>query len=302
MMGENSKIEWTDHTFNPWWGCRKVSVGCENCYAEGLGNRFAKDLWSGKHRFFGDKHWAEPYRWNHKAAVEGVRRRVFVGSMCDVLEIGDGAASGAMADARDSLFSMISSCKNLDWLLLTKRPQNIPWLTPFWKDGWPAHVMAGTTAENQDMLNIRVAELLKAPARLLLSVEPMLGPVDLTSVNTVHATGDPKHPLRVENNVGKIGWVICGGESGPGARPLHPDWVRSLRDQCQAAGVPFYFKQWGEWVQVAQDAPINKYPTKETMLKIGNRHYAWMRRDGRKAAGRMLDGREWLEMPEVKHG
>jgi protein gp37 len=234
-MSENSAIEWTDHTFNPVWGCMKVSPACDNCYAETLANRFG-DHW-GPHaefRTFGDKHWSEPLKWDRAAAKAGKRSRVFCASMADVFD------NRWPDGVRERLWALIQATPHLDWLLLTKRPQNIgKMLPPDWGDGWP-NVWLGTTVENQDELNRRVPYLRAAPARVrFLSCEPLLGPLEFSNVSS---RSDAISQLGKKAFDG-IDWVIAGGESGPGARPMHPDWARSLRDQCKAAGVAFFMKQ-----------------------------------------------------------
>ena len=215
-MGKDSKIAWTDHTFNPWWGCTKVSDGCAHCYAKGVASRFAPGHWGpdAPRRFFGDKHWAEPLAWDKAAQRRGVRERVFCGSMCDVFE-----DRSELDRQRARLWELVDRTPSLDWLLLTKRPSHIalPW-------GVHSNVWLGTTVENQAAADERIPRLVTVGARLhFLSCEPLLGPVrpDLCHVD----------------------WVICGAESGSWARLMDLDWVRSLRDQCQSAGVPFFFKQ-----------------------------------------------------------
>jgi protein gp37 len=248
-MAENSAIEWTDHTFNPVWGCMKVSPACDNCYAETLANRFG-DHW-GPHaefRTFGDKHWSEPLKWGRAAAKAGKRSRVFCASMADVFD------NRWPDGVRERLLALIKETPHLDWLLLTKRPQNIAkMLPPDWGDGWP-NVWLGVTVEDQDRANQRIPILLSIRARVrMLSCEPLLGPVDLTSIPMPQDEGRLCSALHGHEIAGMAGncidwippidWVITGGESGPRARPLHPDWARSLRDQCKAAGVAFFMKQ-----------------------------------------------------------
>lgn len=234
-MGESTAIAWTDHTFNPWWGCTRVSPGCEHCYAEAFAKRTGNDVWgkNADRRFFGDKHWSEPLRWNAKAERDGVRRRVFCASMADVFE-----DRPELAEHRARLFDTITATPWLDWQLLTKRPENVLRLVDGWivdperPDDWPANVWIGTTVEDQQRMHERVGHLSAIPNHCrFLSCEPLLGPVDLS----VWLRG-----LR-----GVIQWVIVGGESGPKHRPLNLDWARELRDQCHQYGVPFFFKQVG---------------------------------------------------------
>jgi protein gp37 len=225
-MARNSPIEWTHHTFNPWWGCTKVSPACTHCYAETWSRRIGLDIWGdeGSRRFFGDRHWREPLAWNAEAELAGVRRRVFCASMADVFE-----AREDLQPWRTRLWSLIEETPYLDWLLLTKRPELVGGLVP-WGRAWPENVWLGTTAENQLWLLRRARELSRYPAAVrFVSCEPLLAPLDLKPVE------------------GAIDWVIAGGESGGQARSTHPDWFRLLRDQCVAAGIAFHFKQWGEW-------------------------------------------------------
>jgi protein gp37 len=272
-MGKDSAIEWTDHTFNPWWGCVKVSPGCKNCYAETLSKRFGHKVWGpqGERRFFGVKHWAEPLKWDRQAKAEGVRRRVFCGSMCDVFEEG-----AALNTERAVLWDLIWKTPNLDWLVLTKRPENIYGMVPgYWINHmtgteWPRNIWIGTSVEDQQRADERIPELLKVPAKVrFLSCEPLLGQIDITPW------------------LSKLQWVIVGGESGQRARPMHPEWARSLRDQCVSVGVPFFFKQWGEWGPAGWPRRPKELEQVPDLLE----------RLGKKVNGRYLDGREWNEAP-----
>ena len=347
-MAENSKIEWTDHTFNPWMGCTKVSPACANCYAErDFDHRYKKVQWgpSGTRVLTSADNWKKPLRWNSEAMYRMIdhedesnlgkdlspykRPRVFCASLADVFEDWDGpigthdggrvmlnpdsqlmaidadakrTPSGSkfatMADIRLQLFDLIDRTPNLDWLLLTKRPENIMRMWPIPANGRDPgdslylrrdNVWLGTSVENQEYADKRIPELLKcrdlSPV-LFLSCEPLLGKVDLTEFLTEeagfalkwlyrNADGSPSSEINVEAN-GKeikrvvidplpIGWVIAGGESGPNARPSDANWFRLLRDQCEAACVPFHFKQWGEFDDAQQ-------------------------RVGKNIAGRLLDG------------
>jgi protein gp37 len=321
-MGKTTGIAWTDHTFNPWWGCIKVSAGCTNCYAEHDSKRWDMDIWGpGRpRRFFGDKHWNEPLTWNRAAEHDGVRRRVFCGSMCDVFE-----DRKDLIEHRLRLYRLIGQTQALDWLLLTKRPENVMGFVPeFYKPGfythggWPANVWIGTTAENQEWADQRIPELIKIPARVrFLSCEPLLGPIDLSGQTVsqvwINDIGD------FDNVECGISWVIVGGESGPHARPMHPAWARSLRFQCQAAEVPFFFKQWGEWLS---DSQIIKYDPRHwprfATARFGTldidgtwspdvyparfpteQQQECMYNLGKKNAGDLLDGKEWHQFPEL---
>lgn len=320
-MAENTRIEWADHSFNPWTGCTKVSPGCDHCYAEGWAKRSGHVEWGphGSRRRTGIATWGQPLKWNAAAAKSGTRARVFCASLSDVFD-----NHRSIQDKwRTDLWRLIWDTPHLDWLLLTKRPQNIAVMLPVdglhhpsWREGWP-NVWLGTTAENQTEADRRIPHLLAVPAKVhFLSCEPLLELLDLHRWMGVHHhpdnnLSDPetaaaiatvikaaRDQFREEHGRHGIDWLICGGESGPKARPMHPDWARSLRDQCAAAGVAFHFKQWGEWAPVGlsrtdglpitssdYDGPI--YGAKEAGVKLG-----------KKAAGRRLDGREWNDVPK----
>jgi protein gp37 len=262
-MAENSKIQWTTHTFNPWRGCTKVSEGCQNCYAERDSHRNPGVLgvWgkNGTREVAAEAQWKNPPKWNREAQAAGVRARVFCASLADVFEgpdtmpESDGGYSGDVfhhvptlgndwiAAARDRLFELIHETPSLDWLLLTKRPQNVlplygNWL--HWTHGgkWPANVWIGASVENQRRADERGPELVKirqAGCRVaFMSCEPLLEGIDV------------RPWLDRERGAN---WVICGGESGAAdkVRSLDPHWARMLRDQCDEAGVPYFFKQLG---------------------------------------------------------
>lgn len=262
-MAETTAIEWTatyhddgtvtpGATFNPWHGCTKVSQGCKHCYAETLSHRWGRnDLWgpTGTRKKTSDAYWREPDKWNRAAEAAGTRRKVFCASMADVFE-----DRPELTPWRIDLFRTIVSTPHLDWLLLTKRPGNVLRMydeaaQPLGKSPvLPDNIWIGTSVENQEAADERMPILAHIPAIVrFLSCEPLLGPLDLGFGNW------------------RPQWVIVGGESGPGARPMEEAWVRSIQEQCAGANVPFFFKQWGG---------VNK-----------------------KAAGRLLDGREWNGMP-----
>lgn len=363
-MAENTKIEWAHHTFNHVIGCTKVSAGCKNCYAEVLDkNRFSKTLggatptnplthWgpTGERYRTGLSTWKQPLKWDKAAAAKGVRERVFCASLADVFESlpGEHPSSTLLVEAQYDLLNMIRQTPNLDWLLLTKRPENIlnhlkfnhclaarrfdvnltEWLSHWLEGEPPANVWLGTSVENQEVAHARVNALIDVPAQIrFLSCEPLLGPLDLTkifdfeneiSVNALE--GRYRTSPRDEDGApcGRIHWVIAGGESGHSARPMHPYWVESLRDQCQAAGVPFLFKQWGEWEpqriipgkKAAVVLPDGRHrfegtPEWETPVdwpRCCVRDICYCAKVGKEAAGRILDGRTWDEFPEVPHG
>jgi protein gp37 len=354
-------IEWTatrlldgsvlpGYTFNPLWGCTKISPACTHCYAATWANRYGVQ-WGPKaeRRTFGEKHWNEPRKWNAQAEKAGIRRKVFCASMADVFE------EHPTWDAeRPKLWALIEATPHLDWLLLTKRPENVrgmvpeAWLKP---GGWPANVWLGTTAENQEWANKRVPALLAVPADIpvrFLSMEPLLGPVELSgpvwegrkqACEALGLRSDIASELSSGHGRRKaldgLSWVICGGESGPGARPSHPDWFRALRDECAQSGVPFFFKQWGEHVPCSHATARRPFHAERTPDGDGwrvpvnpefggtpwgtvtqggkwsplttpwNGHdddgygdrEAVMYRVGKKAAGRLLDGRTHDAMP-----
>lgn len=270
-MAENSKIEWCDHTFNPWEGCVKVSPECDHCYAERRdarmhnGSNWGKDALRLHHV---DSYWKQPLKWNRDAQAAGTPARVFCGSLCDVCE-----DRRDLDDYRRRVQALIRQTPQLRWLLLTKRPQNFNRLFTWTMD--ELNVWAGTTVGARSSL-WRIDALRETPAAVrFLSIEPLLedlGQIDLTGIH----------------------WVIVGGESGPNARAMHAGWARSIKDQCIEAGVPFFFKQWGEWIPVSQHDFRGFNPGVKSQVMED----ALFAHVGKKAAGRLLDGREWSEMPK----
>lgn len=227
-MGESS-IEWTDYTFNPWWGCVRVSPGCENCYAETWDGRFGGDHWgvNAPRRFFSKNHWQQPINWNRKAEQSGIRRRVFCASMADVFEERDD-----LDEQRERLWRTVNATPWLDWLLLTKRPHAIERYLPDSLIGADS-VWLGCTTENEEWLRRRWQHLSKFHDNtLFLSYEPALGPLGLGGVLT-----DP------EDNGINPDWVIAGAESGTSARAMDESWVREVRDDCMHHGIRFFYKQ-----------------------------------------------------------
>lgn len=312
-MGSNTKIEWAHHTFNPWIGCEKVSDGCKFCYAEQMDHRFGGKRWGryGRRTRTSEAYWKQPLKWNAKAEKEGVRYRVFCASMADVFEL-----DPDVTDWRKELFQIIEATPNLDWLLLTKRPQFISILTPeHWDDvNWPHNVWVGTSVENQEAANSRIHHLLKVPAPVrFLSVEPMLGPVDLNDLETPIDSHIWMYPgigtYELANTpddqfYGRgVDWVICGGESGAKARPLNASWVWKLKEQCSLANVPFFFKQWGEWMpqmpvrldEIPQGKKVHVFEA-HSDWSADNRD--WSIRVGKKEAGRMFLLRFFNEVPK----
>lgn len=298
---KNTKIEWADHTFNPWIGCAKISPACDNCYAEvSMPAKMQRVAWgpTADRRRTSKANWLQPLRWDKEAARLNVRPRVFCASLADVFD------NEVPVEWRRDLFNLILNTPHLDWPLLTKRIGNAASMleTAFravhagregWADNVPPNVWIGATVCNQDEADRDIPKLLAVPAaKRFLSIEPMLGPI---SFDGLFAT--PERSNDGTNALEALSWVICGGESGPKARPMHPEWARSLRDQCKAAGVPFFFKQWGEW---APDEHFTRLPTKDADihewgegLEITGRSWRY----GKKSAGRLLDGREWNGIP-----
>lgn len=279
-MGKNSSIEWTNHTFNPWWGCSKVSEACKYCYAESWSKRIGKELWgdSTERRFFGDDHWAEPDQWNKEARKQHTKMRVFCASMADVFE-----ARENLDPWRARLWKIIEDTQYLNWLLLSKRPENFATMIP-WKYEYPRNIWLGTTVENQQTANKRISALINQPAAIrFISCEPLLGLIDFT-------------PWLINQKRKKnINWVIVGGESGPYARPMNPEWVKNIRNQCVRFGVSFYFKQWGSWRPSNNGSYHSKH---QIILKDfqGNDSIRLLK-VGKKRAGRDFEGRIWNDIP-----
>jgi len=296
-VADTTGIEWATATWSPWWGCAKVSPACTHCYAEAIADRFRRGekLWRGTRTR--TKDWTTPARVDRKAGREGRRARLFVASMADVFE-----DHPDVTEWRARALDMLAGLRHTDVLLLTKRPENVLRMVPrWWHDpaalvpcdfdvpynrGWPRHVWLGTTVEDQQRADERIPHLLRVPAAVrFLSVEPMLGPVDLKSIALPPCSSTCKPgPLDafsgidwcscgygMGGRVGGVSWVIAGGESGAGARPTDAAWVRALRDQCVEAGVPFFLKQ----------------------LRSGT---------GRMESLPALDGRRWAEFPELVRG
>jgi protein gp37 len=326
-------ISWAHMTFNCWAGCSRVSDACTNCYAETMSHRFAwgkvdgVNIWGkdAPRHLMSDGYWKQPAAWNRLAAKLGVRLRVFCASLADVFEDRDD-----LNGERARLWALIAATPNLDWLLLTKRPENIARMVPpAWMVGaWPINCWMGATMENQRYANLRTRHLRRIPAPVIFaSGAPLVGPV--------------VYDLDV------IDWVILEGESGRDARPAHPDWFRAARDQCVAAGIPFHVKQRGEFSEFpagwpdtpgclsdrskayAVAADGQHWPEQELAIRYlpgeedrppgdrmfehihetGRRMYRGdfgrpsdlrlhaMHRVGTKKAGRLLDGREWMQVP-----
>lgn len=284
-MGKDTSIEWTHHTFNPWWGCVRVSAACDHCYAETWAKRLGEDVWGPKseRRFFGDAHWKEPLKWNADAVAQGVRKRVFCASMADVFE-----NRVDLIPHRLRLLELIAKTPQLDWLLLTKRIHLVKKQLPKGYE-FPANVWLGTTVENQAEADKRVRHLLEfaTPGVRFLSCEPLLGLLDLR-----------RFLIRNESGV-RVDWVIAGGESGHGSRPMEPQWPDELRKQCTSAQVAFHFKQWGHWAPVELAAEAL---TKRTVIHIVKQGDAEIQLAavGKGKAGRVLGGQHWDQFPKIQ--
>lgn len=295
-MGTTTLIEWTDHTFNAWIGCTQISPGCANCYAKtDAPARIARSRRDNPIELWGDagarqiaKDWSAPLTWNRKAREEGVRRRVFCLSQGDVFE-----DRGDLIAPRARLWELIAETPHLDWLLLTKRPENASRLASLaalhaWDGGgpdaptWLPNIWLGTTVENQKMADERIPHLLSVPAKVrFLSCEPLLEEVDLSkwlAIRSVctrcdeefegHVDECPEHGDQLltcyphehphdgadEHGIAPIQWVIIGGESGRKARPCDVTWIRDLVEQCKVAGVAAFVKQLGAHPYDGRDA------------------------------------------------
>lgn len=314
IMAKTTKIQWADATWNPFIGCSKVSPACDNCYAEGWAKRcgrdFSKVVRAATGTFHAPLTWKEP-------------KRIFVCSLSDFFH-----ADILRAD-RHNAIKVMRDAPQHTYMLLTKRPENIkPMLAgTAWAEALPPNVWVGVTAENQEQADKRIPLLLKVPAHVrFVSCEPLLGEINFRWKGYAHlATGETyrEYLERTQcideyEGLRKLNWVICGGESGGQARPMHPEWAKTLRFQCAETGVPFMFKQWGEWspegdinhprqVVVTDDGKV--YEPKDLAYPHGARtgeairanypHHMplCMKRVGKAAAGRLLDGVEFNGVP-----
>lgn len=315
-MGSQTKIEWSDATWTPirsrnlatgkiGWHCETVSDGCRNCYSKSINKRLGTGLdFKPGHRkdievFLDETMLLAPLRWRKP-------RMIFVCSMTDLF------ADFVKDEWIDRMFAVMANCPQHVFQCLSKRSWrmrryccDIKTPARIWSlaceairrpaiagSPWPLkNCWLGVSAEDQETADVRIPDLLATPAAVrFVSYEPALGPVDFTPwLEGREDNGiDMTRPVgqRVGACVGwqpPLDWVICGGESGPNARPMHPDWARDVRDQCKAAGAQFFFKQWGEY------APADEALADDLkMVRLGKR-----------AAGRMLDGRTYDEMPQV---
>ena len=269
-MAENTAIEWADHTFNPWTGCTKVSPACDHCYAESWAKRSGTVRWGHgePRRRTTDANWRLPIKWNAQAQREGRRFRVFCASLADVFD------NEVPVQWRVDLFRLIASTPHLDWLLLTKRIGNaLPMMREVAQQCGGGeqpmpNVWLGATVVTQAEADRDVPKLLSVPARVrFLSIEPMLGDIRLgswlqRSPSAAFDAGKVTPDMPAWTRIGStaIDWVIVGGESGPHARPMHPDWARSLKQQCQAAGVPFFMKQMTKKAAIPDDLMVREFP------------------------------------------
>jgi protein gp37 len=324
-MGK-TKIEWTEKTWNPVRGCSRVSEGCRNCYAERQAGRFSGAgqpyeglvsyrqggfKWTGK-MMVADDHLSAPASWRKPSMV-------FVCSMSDLFH------ENLPFDRVDQVFQVMLRESRHTYQILTKRPARMrQYITDRFRRGnpLPGHIWLGTSVEDQKACNARFPELIQTPCPIrFLSVEPMLGPIELGLAGTCpESWGKGYTPVAAH-----LHWVICGGESGAGARPMHPSWVQRLRDECKEEivdpyhhTVAFFFKQWGAWSPIRGNERRPLEPTKgwlalhpigsQAMTKDnpfnpferGHPHWVWMRKRGKKLAGRTLDQKTWSEYPEAR--
>jgi len=320
-------IEWTDRVWNPLRGCARVSEGFRNCYAERVAWRFGSKPGTPYHGLVqmtsqGPK-WTGKLQLVHTALNEpGFWKkpsRVFVNSMSDLFH------EAVPDEFIEKVFVVIARHPQHTFQVLTKRPQRMHDIMVRWQSrGWmraqdygmPANVWLGVSVEDQAAADERIPLLLTTPAAVRwVSAEPLLGPVDFTNITAARPRGvEQWDALRrqYDDEIGgggpRVDWVVVGGESGPGARPMHPGWARSLRDQCEAAGVPFFFKQWGEWLPVELPSDEECYTEDgseralEGRIRVQRVGYQDMARVGKKAAGRLLDGVEHNRFPEARNG
>jgi protein gp37 len=275
-MGDTTEISWTDATFNPWIGCQHVSPGCDHCYAEAQ-NSFRKWTAGGawgphaERRRTSAATWQKPRLWNAEAVAfaraQGRRRRVFCASLADVFD------NQAPNTWRADLFRLIRDTPELDWQLLTKRPQNIVRMLPTdWGEGYP-NAWLGITAEDAEHFRMRWPVLARIPAAVyFVSYEPAIAPLGAIDIGRANCLPD---------------WIICGGESGGRARLMHPTWARHVRDQCRALDIAFFHKQWGTY----RSNPL----VQENGLSLPEAERRDPRTNGK--GGALLDGRLHRDFP-----
>lgn len=316
----STKIEWCDKTWSPITGCSKISEGCANCYAERMAKRLAGRCGYPKENPFKvtihKNKFLEPMDWKKP-------QKIFVCSMADLFH------PEVPFEIINKIWTIMNFGRKHTFLILTKRPirmleffkgRHHSWNASEGPDFAPPHIWLGVSIENQARSDERIPILVQIPAaRYFVSCEPILGPINLHKYLGGSMTGRPDDLIAEQWGKQGLGWVIAGGESGPGARPCHPDWIRSLRDQCQVAGVPFFFKGWGAWAPMNNEdfAFLGEYrlgvrpgdiciSENGEFFEAGRRYVCFpnesdgcqMRKIGKKKAGRLLEGREWNEFPE----
>lgn len=275
-MGTKTKIGWTHHTANLWWGCQEIHEGCDHCYARTFDKRVGGNHW-GAHsaRRMIRSVWGDLAKWQKDAQLAGEQRRVFCGSMMDIFEVSKplvnvkgNPLNGETSELRSRLFGeVVPVSPNLLFLFLTKRPQNIAKMIPAeWLNNPPANVMYGYSAVNQKTYDQGILHLLKVPGRHFLSCEPLIGEINFGLLGTLPADIAPNYTLVHE----RIHWIICGGESGHKARPMAAEWARGMREQCAGVGVPFFMKQMGghpdphhELDDIPADLQVREFPATE---------------------------------------
>lgn len=321
-MSHNTKIEWTHipgykgETWNPIIGCSKVSPACTNCYAETMATRLAniqatsyysnviKDgKWSGKTHFV-ERLLNKPLEWKKPRAI-------FVGSMTDIFH------ETVDFDWIRKIVETAENCHQHIFIFLTKRPKIMKEFFDWYyaiDSKVVKNIWLGVTAENQEQADQRIHVLLETKSAIrFISVEPMLGKINLdmliaensndrfrtiySSLRGVKTLWDTKH-LMAEENINKLDWVICGGESGKEARPLHPDLVRSLKKQCEEESASFFFKQWGEYIEESQITNDAQYKGQTYSLMTAGELTFW--KCGKKLAGKAIDGNQRVEFPRSK--
>lgn len=309
-----TKIEWAEAVWNPITGCTKVSPGCANCYAERMAKRLqamgivgydnvikSNGNWTGHVNFMMSK-LEEPLRWKKP-------RKIFVNSMSDLFH------EKIDELPLDMIWDIMERASQHVFLILTKRAYRMAKYIFSRGDVLP-NVWLGVSVEDQRRADERIPWLLQTPAAVrFVSAMPLLGPVDIASyLRRMKWTNRVPGRAEVTEIIPRLDWVICGGESGPGARPMHPDWARSLRDQCQAAGVPFLFKQWGAWALKDSVKGLSAVKDFGVLSPEGDWYHlhtgwngrpedpdtgeAYMINAGKHRAGRFLDGKLWDEYPD----
>jgi protein gp37 len=297
-MADRSAIEWTDATVNFWWGCTKVGPACDHCYAETWDKRIGGAHWGiGVPRRKIESAPKLLAKLNEQAAKTGTRKRVFIQSMSDLFDL------EVTIDWFSRAWTMIEVCRRLEIQIVTKRVSAIEKrLAEIGRTSWPDHAGLIITVANQAEADRDIPRLLALKQKFRmpwvgLSCEPLLGAIDL------HAVIPDPLSWSFAHGFNGLDWVIVGGESGPNARPFWPSWARSLRDQCVGTGTAFFFKQFGEFEYETRPGTEVVLPDlrqgERAMWGDGKTNHVIARRVGKKAAGRLLDGREWNEFPNM---